>query len=142
MFLATNEVPTEEELAFEPPPLFVYADYEATQDEDSPILTCAEQVSVLTIYIIYANFTFRLDLKMTVERSKRRFISAFTFITKSISKSLLIQIDILNIYYRRQRGRVYCAGPEFESKTNGLVSVASLDSYTSSLYLLPMAIVL
>ena len=47
MFLATNEVPTEEELAFEPPPLFVYADYEATQDEDSPILTCAEQVTIL-----------------------------------------------------------------------------------------------
>ena len=40
------------------------------------------------------NFIPNLNLKMTVDRSKRRSLLAFIFITKSITKNLLILINI------------------------------------------------
>ena len=44
-----------------------------------------------TTSIFYANFIFYSHLKMTSERSKRRDFLALSFITKSISKRLLIK---------------------------------------------------
>ena len=79
-FLEANEEVTVEELAYKDPPLFIYADYEATQDEEgvhSPILICCEREDDEDTEVFYgsdcsAEFMAYLDDQATTEDGEER----------------------------------------------------------------------
>ena len=68
------------------------------------ILAFMAFLPILTVCNIFMlSFVFYSDLKMTLKRWKRRDFLALTFITKSISKKLLINNNFFLIFNKNNR---------------------------------------